>query len=121
MKRPLLTRSFLLGVVFSLFQKTDAGQTARPGAVEAPAKKRGGRIRCPECDWRPRASSRWFCAACPAPEGFFGVCDTEWNTFDTHGVCPGCGHAWRWTVCLHCSKWSLHEDWYVREDDDTGS
>jgi hypothetical protein len=39
------------------------------------------RIRCPLCDWEPRRFDRWEC-----------FCGTAWNTFDTGGRCPGCGH-----------------------------
>jgi hypothetical protein len=28
-------------------------------------------------------------------------------------LCPGCAHQWRYTACLRCEGWSLHEDWYV--------
>jgi DNA-directed RNA polymerase subunit RPC12/RpoP len=69
-------------------------------------------IRCPRCQWRPDSSSRWCCQAADAPEPFFQGCWTEWNTFTTGGRCPGCGHQWRWTLCLACVEWSLHEDWY---------
>jgi hypothetical protein len=74
-----------------------------------------GRIRCPECEWQPNASSMWYCADCAYPERYFGGCATAWNTFDTRGRCPGCGHTWRWTVCLSCGIWSLHEHWYPDE------
>jgi len=67
----------------------------------------GPRIRCPKCDWEPRASSTWSCR-----------CATVWNTFDTGGVCPGCDFRWRETQCLSCFSWSPHADWYV--DDDEG-
>ena len=40
----------------------------------------------------------------------------EWNTFATRGLCPGCQHQWRYTSCLECAAWSLHEDWYAAED-----
>lgn len=73
------------------------------------------RIRCPRCRWQPSASSLWFCADCGFPEYYFGGCGTAWNTFTTRGMCPGCGHQWRWTSCLACHGWSLHEDWYERE------
>ena len=69
---------------------------------------RGGRrrIRCPHCGWEPGRHDRWSC-----------VCLHVWNTFDTGGVCPGCGHAWTETQCLRCQAWSRHMDWYVDEDD----
>lgn len=72
------------------------------------------RIRCPRCRWQPNGSSRWYCADCGFPEYFFDGCGTAWNTFTTRGLCPGCGHQWRWTSCLACSGWSLDEDWYER-------
>src|SRR5687767_7034650 len=79
--------------------------------------KRGfGRIRCPLCHWQPSPSSLWCCDGTRGPEPFFGGCGALWNTFSTRGRCPGCAHQWKWTSCLHCQGWSLHEDWY--EDDD---
>lgn len=77
----------------------------------------GGRLRCPLCGWRPAASSRWYCADCAHPEYFFAGCGAVWNTFDTRGRCPGCAHQWRWTSCLGCGGWSLHEDWYATDSD----
>jgi hypothetical protein len=74
------------------------------------------RIRCPLCKWQPKPSHRWFCAPCGDPEFFADGCGACWNTFTTRGLCPGCGHQWRWTSCLNCSRWSRHEDWY---DSDT--
>ncbi len=60
-------------------------------------------IYCPQCKWRPQPESRWICRP---------VCGTVWNTFWTGGLCPGCGFAWQWTVCLACDKLSPHKDWY---------
>jgi hypothetical protein len=74
------------------------------------------RIRCPFCEWTPGREARWYCGRCPEPEGFLDGCGTMWNTFDTRGLCPGCQHQWRWTSCLACHQWSLHEDWYVDDD-----
>ncbi len=62
-------------------------------------------IACPKCDWRPDAGSRWYC-----------TCGHRWNTFQTHGVCPACGKAWKETACLACTQWSDHEDWYHDDD-----
>jgi hypothetical protein len=67
-----------------------------------------GRIRCPRCEWAPQSHDRWMC-----------TCLHVWNTFDTGGRCPSCGHQWLDTQCLRCVQWSPHEDWYV--DDPTGS
>ncbi|MEW5743748.1 MAG: hypothetical protein AB1938_32850 [Myxococcota bacterium] len=69
---------------------------------------RRGRIRCPKCAWEPRKADRWYCSKCNQ-----GV----WNTFDTRGVCPVCGYQWKWTACLNCQQWSLHEDWYEKPGD----
>jgi hypothetical protein len=60
-------------------------------------------IRCPKCHWKPLPSSRWYCVT---------SCQRGWNTFDTGGVCPACGKAWRMTQCLSCGAWSPHPDWY---------
>jgi hypothetical protein len=74
------------------------------------------RIRCPRCHWRPSAFSRWCCLGSGTPEASFEGCGTVWNTFETGGRCPGCDHQWRWTSCLRCGEWSLHDDWYERDE-----
>ena len=61
----------------------------------------GPRIRCPHCDWSPKATDVWACH-----------CGHEWNTFDTGGVCPGCLHQFDSTQCLACHAWAAHSDWY---------
>jgi hypothetical protein len=73
-------------------------------------------IRCPLCEWRPDDSCLWCCAREGTPEPPFPACGAVWNTFRTHGRCPGCSHQWTWTSCLRCSGWSLHEDWYEDEE-----
>lgn len=73
-------------------------------------------IRCPKCAWRPAPSDLWCCLRIDTPEPPFPACGTEWNTFSTHGKCPGCAHQWQWTSCLRCGEWSLHEDWYERDE-----
>ena len=70
-------------------------------------RSRKPRIRCPKCAWRPRASSRWWCH-----------CGFSWNTFDTAGLCPGCGFQWEITACLACHQWSKHLDWYAPRDEE---
>jgi hypothetical protein len=71
-------------------------------AVDLDDITRGGRIRCPKCGYRPRASDRWYCD-----------CGFAWNTFDTRGLCPACNHQWTETACPACHEWSPHEDWYT--------
>jgi len=71
-----------------------------------------GRIRCPLCEWQPTPSSTWCCQLSQTPEPSFEACGAVWNTFSTRGRCPGCAHQWRWTTCLRCGNWSLHDDWY---------
>jgi hypothetical protein len=73
------------------------------------------RIRCPLCFWQPSASSRWTCVRQSTPEPPFNACGTAWNTFDTRGKCPGCGHQWIWTTCLHCRVASRHDEWYEED------
>jgi hypothetical protein len=73
-----------------------------------------GRIRCPLCHWQPRPGSRWYCTDVGHPEYFFAGCGTAWNTFQTAGLCPGCGHQWRYTACMRCGQMSLHQDWYAK-------
>jgi hypothetical protein len=78
------------------------------------------RIRCPLCGWHPTPANRWTCVDTGHPEHFKGGCGQVWNTFTTRGKCPGCSYQWRWTACLDCHGWSLHEDWYESEDDESG-
>ena len=70
--------------------------------------KREAEIYCPKCSWRPSATDRWVCNP---------SCGTEWNTFWTRGLCPGCGHRWLDTQCLGCAQWSPHETWYHYPDE----
>ena len=59
-------------------------------------------IRCPQCRWEPRTMNLWSCN-----------CGHHWNTFDTRGLCPGCGYQWDITGCLQCGVVSPHQEWYV--------
>ena len=119
LKQKQTRTAFALALVFSLFQRkleTEDGVEEALGLDDG-GEPEFGRIRCPVCRWRPRASDLWECGDCGYPEYFYGGCGTEWNTFDTRGLCPGCGHQWRWTFCLSCWEWSLHEDWYEKADE----
>jgi hypothetical protein len=78
-----------------------------------------GRIRCPHCEWQPTPSDRWMCSCADTPEPYFEACGTVWNTFSTRGRCPGCQHQWRWTSCLACGEWALHEQWYEARGPET--
>jgi hypothetical protein len=107
------TLQFLEGPMPHMLLKDDRS----PGriVVEMPDEDRldaPGGIRCPRCGWRPADDSRWACVWGDGPEPRFQACGTVWNTFATRGRCPGCRHQWRWTSCLECEEWSLHEDWY---------
>jgi hypothetical protein len=84
-----------------------AVRTADPGTGVDKVSSRGPggpRIRCPKCNWSPRAWNRWMC-----------ICRHVWNTFDTGGICPACLYQWRVTACLRCTEWSPHSDWYAQE------
>ncbi len=59
-------------------------------------------IRCPQCKWTPRTQNLWSCK-----------CGHNWNTFDTRGLCPGCGYHWEITGCLRCGAMSPYAEWYV--------
>lgn len=82
---------------------------------------RPARIRCPHCDWQPHRHDQWGCFPVGAPEYFDGGCGASWNTFDTRGLCPGCGYQWRHTMCLSCGAWSLHDEWYEHGSGDPDS
>jgi hypothetical protein len=118
MKRQSFRQYLVFAAFFSLFQKSlaPAGGADTIDQTEDEEADQG-RIRCPLCRWRPDAWSSWVCGDCAYPEYFFGGCGAKWNTFDTRGLCPGCGHQWRWTACLSCWVWSLHEDWYAKDSE----
>jgi hypothetical protein len=97
---------------WGLLKETPALGVDTDTTVERDEDEAHARIRCPLCEWTPHESSRWCCVRIDVPEGFQGGCGTIWNTFNTRGRCPGCQHQWRWTSCLQCHRWSLHEDWY---------
>jgi hypothetical protein len=111
-------RACAVALLFSLFQKSiETEEAVEEAAVLDDEEPEFGRIRCPLCRWQPSAFSRWACGDRGHPEYFYDGCGAVWNTFDTRGLCPGCGHQWRWTCCLSCSQWSLHEDWYAKYKD----
>lgn len=98
----------------SLFRLYDDTRDSEPVLDELEDVELPG-IRCPLCKWRPRKSDWWQCADCDHPEYFYGGCGTEWNTFETGGICPTCSHQWQWTSCYRCLMWSKHADWYEKE------
>jgi hypothetical protein len=100
---------------FTAFQKTSKTDEILKKLESETDETDFRRIRCPLCRWQPDSASRWFCADCDFPEYFYGGCWTSWNTFETKGKCPGCGHCWRWTSCLRCGGWAKHEDWYEND------
>ena len=59
---------------------------------------------CPACDSAAPVGDHWMCDSC----------DTNWNTFDTQGVCPTCNKQYLNTSCPTCGKSSLHEQWYLK-------
>jgi hypothetical protein len=83
------------------YKESEKGGTST--SLDDPERWR--RIRCPKCKWQPGRHDRWRCTHC----------GHTWNTFDTHGVCPGCSYAWRITKCLRCKEWSAHADWYAKD------
>lgn len=100
---------------YILLQKTSSTEEIFEKASEKKSAEIDfSRIRCPLCRWQPNKSSRWLCADCDFPEYFYNGCWNEFNTFNSRGQCPGCLHRWRWTSCLRCACWSLHEDWYEK-------
>jgi hypothetical protein len=115
LKQKLLPRLYRIRVAFGLFQESSKPSESKSTAKSEAQTTNFSRIRCPLCQWQPNALSRWFCADCDYPEYFFAGCGTNWNTFTTQGRCPGCGHQWRWTSCLRCARWSLHQDWYEKD------
>lgn len=102
----------------SLLERDPISQDLIDSLIKSKDDEAGARrVRCPLCFWEPGPSSRWTCVDHEHPEYFRGGCGTTWNTFETGGRCPGCDHSWQWTACLQCSGWSLHENWYVTEDE----
>jgi hypothetical protein len=109
-------KHFWLKIIFSAYRKTAETDDILKDHKPAEDKSKTRRIRCPLCEWQPKKSSRWMCWDCDYPEYFYGGCGTNWNTFETGGVCPGCNHRWIWTTCFRCGEWSRHEDWYEKKD-----
>ncbi|HEX8247592.1 MAG TPA: hypothetical protein VF599_05365 [Pyrinomonadaceae bacterium] len=107
-----------LAIAFFLFRKSPVFDKYAETAKRKDRTTDFRRIRCPLCRWQPQASSRWCCSdAAGYPHFFYNGCGTVWNTFETRGRCPGCGHQWSWTDCLRCWGCSPHEDWYAGETD----
>ena len=106
------SRAHRMAVLLWLFQETLKPEKPTETRQEDLEVTDFSRIRCPLCKWQPNKSNRWYCADCGYPEDFHDGCGTSWNTFTTRGLCPGCGHQWRWTTCLRCQRWSRHADWY---------
>lgn len=105
-----------ISVLFWLFQPATPDEIKRLAALQCDENSpEFNRIRCPLCKWQPPSHMRWQCADCGAPEFYYGGCGTIWHTFDTHGICPGCKHQWKWTKCFNCDEWSLHEEWYAHQ------
>lgn len=99
--------------VWTLLFRRTPGDKFSPGDQQIEeADADAAKIRCPHCEWRPTYSSKWTCWDCDHPEYFYGGCGSRWNTFETEGLCPMCGHLWKWTACLRCGEWALHRDWY---------
>jgi hypothetical protein len=102
--------------MLSTLQRTfQPDEIVRIFEIQDDSDKESMQIRCPLCAWHPHGSDRWSCVDVAEPEHFLDGCGTSWHTFATHGRCPGCSHQWRWTSCLACGGWSLHDDWYVQE------
>ena len=110
------TNGYTQEITLSLLQKSDLPNEVKEKKADTKEEEPDfTRIRCPLCSWQPKPSSRWYCISSGHPEYFSNGCGTGWNTFETRGLCPGCYHQWRWTACLFCAGWSLHEDWYVKD------
>ena len=87
-----------------LAEGTIIGSTRNaPLAGEPMRSPDGSEIRCPKCEWKPRAEVRWVCK-----------CGHVWNTFWTNGLCPACQYQWTVTGCHRCHETSPHSEWYVR-------
>ena len=115
-KHKFLSRIYLLSTIFQFLQKnSNLKDNIKNLHKKEDETTDFNKIRCPKCKWQPKASSLWYCIAADYPEYFYEACGNAWNTFDTRGKCPGCNHQWRWTSCLSCTEWSLHEDWYEIE------
>lgn len=118
LRKQTLSKYYKVASLFWLLQKKSSVSTKNISKTKPKLEKEKidfNRIRCPWCEWKPNASSRWLCSSCEHPENFLAGCGMVWNTFMTRGLCPRCNHQWTWTSCLSCQQWSLHETWYVKE------
>ena len=57
--------------------------------------------RCPVCGWVPFVIRAWKCKQC----------GQVWDSFETAGACPRCGHEHEETACLRCKRISPNRDW----------
>lgn len=93
-----------IGGTITFHSSRQSGKQCSPAEMEEIFGPIVPGIRCPKCEWAPRANCRWSCK-----------CGHLWNTFDTRGLCPECGHQWEITGCLQCGEMSPHTNWYVRQ------
>lgn len=99
---PLASLPLVIGFVRG---KDGVGNKDRfvPSIFEDDIDKDFSGIRCPSCKWRPTREDTWACSP---------GCGEVWNTFQTHGECPGCQRRWPSTQCTRCGVWSDHDAWY---------
>lgn len=64
------------------------------------------KIACPKCSWEPDGQAYWQCDHCA----------TQFDTFETTAICPGCKKQFKDTQCIDCRKLSPHLDWYLNLD-----
>jgi hypothetical protein len=86
--------------------KQQAGRPSSPAELDEIFGPTVPGVRCPKCEWTPRANHLWSCN-----------CGHGWNTFDTRGLCPKCGYQWEVTGCPQCGEMSPHADWYAGSED----
>jgi hypothetical protein len=60
-------------------------------------------LRCPFCGWIPFALPAWKCKECRF----------VWDTFETGGVCPSCGHHHAEIACVRCRRISDRDRWVI--------
>jgi Zn-dependent protease len=58
-------------------------------------------VNCPRCSSHPPKGPFWVC----------DHCQTRFDTFQSRGVCPGCGAWFHETACPDCRRTSHIEDW----------
>ncbi len=95
-------QSWFLGIV-AVFMVIQCVKAIKQGRVltKLDMAPRHQNYRCPSCQAHPLEGSFWNC----------GKCGITFDTFETAGVCPGCGLGYDTTTCPECRRGAPLAQW----------